>query len=156
MQEIKRITKFGIVGIINTAIDFAFLNVLHFRFGLGLLVANLISTSIAVCFSFFANRHIVFKHHRKKIAHQMALFWVITGFGLYVLQSGVIWLGAHSLHGLVYDGVHLAHHVGFHHFTEAFIAANIIKVVADVITMVWNYIGYREWVFTDKTKGQVQ
>ncbi len=149
MQEIKRIAKFGAVGVINTLLDFIVLDVLHLKFGMELILANLISTTVAMAFSYVANRRIVFKHHTEKVARQMMLFWAVTAFGLYVLQSGIIWLLGHPMHGALNWSVSVVRSIGFKHFSEAFIATNVVKFIADALTLIWNYIGYKEFVFVD-------
>ncbi|HEY8999614.1 MAG TPA: GtrA family protein [Candidatus Saccharimonadales bacterium] len=153
MQEIKRIAKFGAVGVINTLIDFVVLDILHLKFGMELILANLISTTIAMVFSFFANRTLVFKHHSERVAKQMVLFWIVTAFGLYVLQSGIIWFLGHPAHGVLNASVRLVHSAGFRDLSAAFITTNVVKLIADLITLVWNYIGYKEFVFVGETKG---
>lgn len=149
MKEIKRIAKFGAVGVINTLLDFVILDILHLKFGMELILANLVSTTIAMIFSYVANRHIVFKHHSEKVAKQMVLFWAVTAFGLYILQSGIIWLLGHPIHGVLNWSVTVVRSVGFRHLSEAFITTNVVKFIADAITLVWNYIGYKEFVFVD-------
>lgn len=149
MNEIKRIAKFGAVGVINTLIDFVVLDILHLKFGMELILANVISTSVAMIFSFFANRHLVFKHHTEKVGRQMVMFWFVTAFGLYVLQSGIIWFLGHPAHGVLDASVRVVHSAGFRTLSAAFITTNVVKLIADLITLVWNYIGYREFVFVD-------
>jgi len=149
MSDIKRIAKFGAVGVINTLLDFVVLDVLHLKVGMGLIAANLISTTVAMLFSFFANRTFVFKHHSERVWRQMVVFWVVTAFGLYVLQSGVIWAFDHPLLGITKAVVRAVHAMGFHHLSSAFIMTNSVKLVADALTLLWNYILYKRVVFVD-------
>jgi len=155
MPQIKRIAKFGAVGAINTLLDFVILDVLHLKVGMGLVAANLISTTVAMLFSYFANRHLVFSHHSERVWRQIILFWVVTAFGLYVLQTGIIWLFDHPLHSVTMFGVRLVHDVGLHHLSTSFITTNGIKAAADAVTLIWNYILYKEVVFVDHAKKEV-
>src|SRR5689334_6340310 len=91
--EIGRVGKFGVVGILNTLIDFTIFNVVRIWFGLALIPANIISTTCAMIFSFFANRRVVFKQEKGSILKQAAIFFAVTAVGLYVIQSFII----HSL-----------------------------------------------------------
>lgn len=157
MQEAKRIAKFGAVGIINTLIDFVVLDVLHLKFGMALIAANIVSTTVAMAFSFVANRTVVFKHHTDKVARQLVLFWAVTAFGLYVLQSGILWAFDHPLHSVLDASVRLVHDAGFHGLSARFIRTNTAKLVADLITLVWNYVLYKEVVFAHKpAEGQAK
>src|SRR5437763_1035878 len=107
-----RVGKFGVVGVLNTLIDFAGYNILSSFVGLSLVQSNVISTSVAMIFSFAANKQVVFKKDHGSVTRQATTFFIITAFGLYVLQTGTIklltevWLApltlglavAHSLH----------------------------------------------------------
>jgi putative flippase GtrA len=62
-QAVAQAGKFGLVGIASTVIDFSLLNLGHNVIGLGLIQANLISTTVAMIFSFSFNRRYVFGSH---------------------------------------------------------------------------------------------
>ena len=128
--------KFIFVGGANTAIDFVILFGLTFL-GVDKLVANFFSTSVALVFSFFANKSFTFKNETKNAKKEFALFLVITLFGLWVIQPLVI-LGVTSL-------------------TESFITNSAIslfiaKLVATVASLIWNYIFYSRIVFKKEVK----
>ena len=63
IQKIKnnpQLIRFGLVGGVNTALDFGLLFMFK-AFGLPIGLANIVSTSIAFVFSFFANKKYTFK-----------------------------------------------------------------------------------------------
>lgn len=122
--------RFAIVGGTNTAIDFGILFLLH-GLGFNKYIANIISTSVAFVFSFFANRSFTFKS--KKDARKQAIpFLVVTLTGLWVLQPIVIWMVLLPLQGL-----------------DQNIALFIAKLAATVVSLVWNYVLYSRFVFKD-------
>lgn len=123
--------RYVLVGITNTAIDFGFLFTLS---GIGLpdVGANIISTSIAFCFSFFANRKFTFKAVDGNLKRQIPLFIVVTLFGLWVLQTIVI-----ALTLPIFSGMGL---------TEG-MSLFAAKIIATVITLIWNYTLYSRVVF---------
>ena len=123
--------RFGIIGGINTAIDFGILFILV---GLGLpsTVGNIISTSIALSFSFFANKSFTFKAEEKITKSQITIFLVITLFGLWVIQPVIIYL----VGGLLTTKI-----------TNSFVVLFIGKLIATVATLIWNYLLYRKFVF---------
>lgn len=147
-QEVKRVGRFGLVGIINTLIDLTILNVLRFRFGLPLIPANVASTSVAMTFSFFANRKMVFASKQRGVLLQAIIFLAVTGFGLYVLQNAVIKLLTDIWTAPVEWGLIVA---GWLHLTDflssEFIAVNGVKAAAIATSMVWNYTMYKRVVF---------
>lgn len=120
-----------VVGCANTALDFGLLYLLTTA-GLPVGVANIISTTTAFIFSFFANKKYAFKTVGTDIRREMILFVIVTLFGLWVLQTLVIGfclplfsgaLGSHSL-GLLFS-----------------------KLAATVVSMTWNYVTYSRLVF---------
>lgn len=147
-SEAKRVGKFGIVGLLNTALDFGIYNVLFGLFGVDIRIANLISTTCSMIFSFFANKQVVFQHSRGSFFKQAVLFYVVTAFGLYVLQTGTI----HILIDvwkeplqLVVRGVHAG---GLHRYlSDKFVIDNGAKAIGTVFSLTWNYFAYKKVVF---------
>jgi len=123
--------RFGLVGGANTAIDFGLFFTLH-SLGLPIAGANIISTTTAFCFSFVANKKYTFKSHGN-IKREMFLFVIVTLFGLWVLQNIVIQLILWPLGA-----------TGLASETSLLIA----KVVATLVSLVWNYIMYSRVVFS--------
>ena len=137
MQELlkKHETKlrFGIIGGINTALDFGLLFVFSSLFGIPRGFANMLSTSISFIFSFFANKRYTFKSSSKEnVVREMVLFTVVTLFGLWVIQGLII----HFLTPVIMN-------VGF---TEE-LALLASKLVATVASLIWNYLLYSRVVF---------
>ena len=78
--------RFGIIGGINTALDFGLLFVFSSLFGIPRGFANMLSTSISFIFSFFANKRYTFKSSSKEnVVREMVLFTVVTLFGLWII-----------------------------------------------------------------------
>lgn len=146
-HDIKRVGKFGLVGIANTLIDFVLYNILSSKVGLTLVQSNIISTTAAMIFSFLANKNLVFKRTGGSTTKQVILFFAVTAFGLYVLQTGTIklltdfWLAPV---GLVVASAHL---IGITNHDQ-FIIKNSAKAVATLVSLTWNYIMYKKVVFS--------
>ena len=126
--------RFALVGGFNTALDFG---ILFFLTSLGIdkLVANFISTSVAFVFSFFANKTFTFKTTSGNARREFISFMVVTLFGLWILQP------------LVISGVSTL-------LTDAHLAAAtvllIAKLVATVVSLIWNYFLYSRIVFREQ------
>ena len=140
MQELlrKHETKlrFGIIGVINTALDFGLLFVFSSLFGVPRGFANMLSTSISFIFSFFANKRYTFKSSSKEnVVREMVLFTVVTLFGLWVIQGLII----HFLTPVIIN-------LG----TTEELALLASKLIATVASLIWNYLLYSRVVFKHK------
>ena len=131
MIKNNKIIRFGIVGAINTALDFGLL-LLFTHLGLPKIVSNTLSTGIAFIFSFFANKKYTFRSSSGNVKREIALFTIVTLFGLWVLQNGVIW----SISPLC---AALLHNESF-----ALLAA---KLAGTIVSLTWNYLTYDILVF---------
>jgi len=145
--EITRVGKFGLVGIANTVIDFAGYNILSSAAGLSLVQANIISTSIAMIISFAANKKVVFEKHHGSLTRQAVLFFLVTAFGLYVIQTGTIkfltdvWLAPVTLALAAAHTLHITGH-------DELLIKNGAKAFATILSLTWNYIMYKKVVFS--------
>jgi putative flippase GtrA len=140
MQELlkKHETKlrFGIIGVINTVLDFGLLFVFSSLFGVPRGFANMLSTSISFIFSFFANKRYTFKSSSKEnVVREMVLFTVVTLFGLWVIQGLII----HFLTPVIIN-------LG----TTEELALLASKLIATVASLIWNYLLYSRVVFKHK------
>ncbi len=148
LNETKRVGKFGLVGILNTLLDFSIYNFLIIFLDFDRIPANVVAATFAMTFSFFANRTFVFGNNSKNVARQAILFLLITAFGLYIVQNVVIYGLTDIWHfplALAYDivGVFGLDRV----FSESFVIDNGAKVIATLFSMTWNYIMYKKVVF---------
>lgn len=132
----KKPLRFAIIGVANTGLDFLILNVLVL-IGLPEIVANTISTGIAMTFSFFMNKKWTFNSESKNYAREIVLFVIFTLFGLWVIQNGIIWLIVNYLP-----------HFGLNDI----LLLNIAKLIASVFSLTWNYLTYDRFVFKSKTE----
>jgi putative flippase GtrA len=143
--EVRRVGKFGLVGILNTFIDFCLYN-LFSTLGLSLVQSNLLSTTVAMSFSFVSNKKLVFKKHSGSIMQQAVIFLVVTAFGLYVLQTGTIVLLTDVWLWPMHTLIKLTHAVGIMGYDE-FLIKNGAKALATGISLTWNYLMYKKVVF---------
>lgn len=80
---LRELAKFGVVGVLAVLIADVGTNLLHFRFGLGALIANVIATIVATVVSYAGNRYWTFRHRqRTTVRREGFLFFVLNGIGL--------------------------------------------------------------------------
>ena len=131
LQNSHQVVRFGVVGALNTGIDFGLLFALK-ALGLPVEVANICSTGVAFALSFMLNKKYTFKASGTNIVREMVLFTVVTLFGLWVLQTIVINLSLPLLQGWL---------------GNQSIALLGAKLLATVVSLVWNYLLYSRVVF---------
>lgn len=155
--------KFAFVGIINTILDFAILNVLiaigfsatFLILGQKILIANVISVSIAMVNSFILNRQWAFKSQNKNVAMEIAKFAVVTLFGMFVIHQLIFSLFLYRF-TLVSDIAYRIIHALSLPFSREFISLNTSKVIAVVGSLIWNFFGYKFFVFIPLKPGKQQ
>jgi putative flippase GtrA len=130
--------RYAVVGGSNTALDFGILFILHVL-GLPILAANIISTTTAFCFSFIANKKFTFKTTGSNVKKELILFVTFTLIGLWGLQSIIIW----AIHPFI-ASFHLGNNI----------EVLVLKLIASVATLVWNYLLYSRVVFKKHTEQQ--
>ena len=131
MKNKAQISRFAVVGLANTVIDFGLLFLLTFL-GLPKIAANTISTGLAFIFSFFANKKYTFESTSNNIIYEIILFIIITLFGLWVLQNSIIWLATPPIKNII---------------LQEQLALFIAKLLATIVSLVWNYCLYDKFVF---------
>lgn len=152
-ETTRRVGKFGAVGVINTAIDFFLFNLFSkfiFVGTSGVIPSNIVSTTMAMIFSFFANKKLVFKAthaDNRAYARQVVGFLVVTAIGLYVIQIGIIYFLVHVWPAPLELGVKIIRRLGINLFHDYFYINNGAKAVATVASMTWNYVIYKKVVF---------
>lgn len=126
-------SKFALVGLLNTAIDFGVLNLLVATTGItggpSIIPLNALAFSAAVANSYFWNRRWVFvdKKHGNFV-----IFFAVTVVGVGI-NSGVVFLITTFVSPLA----------GF----DRTLWVNFAKALATGVSLVWNFTGYRLVVF---------
>jgi putative flippase GtrA len=130
---------FSLIGVFNTVFDLV-LYVLFLNATKSIIIANLISTSAALIGSYVLNSKVTFRT-KKWTARSFILFIGVTVFGLWVLQTGAIYLFNHLL---FYVPEHSWRLLGpIEHLAKSLLP----KILATGITFVWNYLWYSRVIF---------
>ncbi|HEX8134816.1 MAG TPA: GtrA family protein [Actinomycetes bacterium] len=110
---VHELAKFGIVGAVNTVLDFGLANLLYLGFGWPSLSAKTASVAVAATSSFFMNRHWTFRHRaRTGLRREYTLFFLLNGVGLLIAngcilvvergfgKTGALWFNVAQVAGL--------------------------------------------------------
>lgn len=145
-------TRFVAVGVVNTLIDFAVLNLLVFAFSLNKLAANTVSVTIAMAVSYLLNHNIVFRQTGQNHFKKIILFLVITAFGLWVLQNLTIYALIHWFAWPSATVKSILDLIGLDNLSNNFVVLNTAKILGTIISLLWNFFMYRRFVFTEKAE----
>ncbi|MBM3486055.1 MAG: GtrA family protein [Alphaproteobacteria bacterium] len=119
-----QMVRFAIVGVINTAIDFAIFSALHFGVGFGIVAANVLAFLVAVTNSFIMNRAWTFAGRKGsgRIRYQLPMFVALNTVGL-VLSTVTVLALSEMMQVLA------------------------AKVCAIVVVFLWNYATIQRFVY---------
>ena len=125
-DKLKHISRFSIVGVVNTLIDFLMFTIFHGLIGLSYIVSQILGYSCGVVNSFIFNKRWTFEdaHSNKKTFHELLEFVSIN------LVSLIITIISMS-------------------FLVKNLALNVYlsKVIVTVIAQITNFLAYKLWVF---------
>ena len=123
------LSKFGVIGAVNTVLDFIIFNALHFGLDVGPLTSQAVAMTIAATSSYFMNRHWTFaKRARSGMRREYTLFFLLNLAGLLILELCI----GFTHYGLGLTGV---------------AALNAAKLVGLVLGTAFRFWSYRRWVF---------
>jgi putative flippase GtrA len=135
---IREFAKFGIIGVVNTVIDFGLFNLLQLDLRVAghavslhgaPLKATVVATVVSATTSYFMNRHWTFRHReRSGLRREYVLFFVFNGIGL-AIQLGMLGLAKYGF------GV------------NDLFWLNGVKVLGVGIGTVFRFWTYQTWVF---------
>ena len=155
LSSTLQIRRFVAVGILNTLVDYVLFVALTkiFRIPLDWVwVAKLLSGTVAISISFYLNRGWVFQAKQGKAKAQAAKFVAATAVGVYAIQTPLtqLFAGVYDEPGKgLYD---LLRSIGLTGgspsvVTEALSIKTAAFALATVVSMVFNFLAYRHWVF---------
>ncbi len=120
----KSISKFSVVGVVNTIIDFAVFSFLFYTFEIPFIIAHICAFCVAIINSFYFNAIWTFRNlKREQLMLQVTQFFIV------------------GLVGLGFSTITL-------YFAAFFMPAILAKCVAMGVSLVWNYVA--SWVFVFK------
>ena len=121
--------KFGIVGAVNTVLDFGLANLLYLGLSWSAMGAKTASVAVAATSSFFMNRHWTFRHRaRTGLRREYSLFFLLNGVGLLIADACIL---------VVERGFGKTGALWF----------NVAQVAGLALGMVFRFTAYKRWVF---------
>ena len=160
-QTAGQVARFGLVGVINTLLDYVVFITLTIVFRIPLSrvwLAKYPSSAIAMVVSFILNRRFVFRSQRRDVGGEVFRFVTATLIGVFVIQnlltqffaSNFQYFGTAAFRGL--DAVGLSELTITVHgrtlgITESFTIKTVAFGLATIASLTWNFFAYKYWAF---------
>lgn len=136
----RRLVSFASIGIANTLIDVTIFLSLR-QLLVPILAANIVSTSVALSFSFLMNKRFTFGSSNA-IKKSLPAFILVTLVGLWVLQPIIIKLVLTMLYLPAVDMLLQTVIFNADRYYEL-----LAKLAATPATLIWNFLLYKRVVF---------
>lgn len=140
--------KFAMVGVLNTLVDLVMVNILTQVFRVEIVLAGIISGTVAMINSLIFNQRFTFKvHHLSKV--RIFYFFAITAFGIYVVRPLVLqlftkqWLTPGEIMYDVTSALGLP-------LSRSFDVNNFALMMAIIAVLGYNFFMYRKFVFVEE------
>ncbi len=148
-KTIFQAVRFGMVGVLNTLVDYGFFYVFLAFANLHKSIAQVLATALAMCGSYIINRHWTFKRAGHGNFAEIVKFLAVNIFSMFV----VIFF-TH----LFYDILHIENMfnsvlnaMNVNYVISGDMAVMVSKACASVFSIILNFIGNKFWVFRAKT-----
>ena len=128
IQQLYKLFKFGIVGVMNTAVDFLVYTVLVSVLGWGLYVSQVISYSCGMLNSYVINRKWTFSTKNGFFSWELVRF-ILLNLSMMLLGMAIIWFCTQQL---------MLHKL-------------VAKLISTVLVLVVNFLVSNFWVFRSKS-----
>ncbi len=136
-SRVYEVVLFVIVGFLNTAVDFAVLNLLilltHHDSGLWLIVFTCLGFLAAVLNSYVLNGRLTFRGQTSHTSYRFVRFIAVNAVGM-IINSSIVWLMVQII------GDRLS----------PIVAINVSKALAVMCSLCWNYFAIKRWVFSGR------
>lgn len=137
IMALKQLGRFGIVGLMNFCVDTGIVYTLQHYTGIGIddpriLYLFVISGSVAIVNSYFWQRNWTFSEKAPSTAKEFMGFLIVTVFSIGI-NSGVAFVAGNMLLRL-----------------DVIAASRVLgasKVIATIVSLFWNFFGYKFIVF---------
>ncbi len=146
--SVKQAVRFGVVGALNTLVDYSLFYIFISAIHLHKSAAQVLATAAAMCCSFFLNRRWTFEKGGRGSTPEIVKFLIVN----FVAMVTVI-----VLTHLFYDIWHVERLVnsvlraaGASVVCQGDGAIMVSKILASVFSVVINFLGNKLWVFSGK------
>lgn len=148
-QTAGQVARFGLVGVINTLVDYVVFIALTIVFGIPhsrVWIAKYASSTVAIALSFVLNRRFVFRSQRPDVGGEVFRFVTATLIGVFVIQNLLTQFFASEFQFFGTTAFHAIDALGLG-ISESFTINTVAFGLATVASLTWNFLTYKYWAF---------
>lgn len=125
--KLKHLSRFSMIGVINTLIDFAVFTIFNSLFGVSYILSQGLGYSLGVANSFLLNKKWTFEDRKanKKSFYEFLQFIVVNLISLIITMMAM---------NLLVENLNLNVYIS--------------KVLITILAQITNFLGYKLWVFS--------
>lgn len=145
-----QVSKFVVVGILNTLIDLLGFNLLRKFTKQKTVVASYISSTVAMINSYVLNKFWTFQSGTSgaNAASEAAKFLFTTVIGIYIIHNGLVWFFSEKFTFFSDLAYKITQKLPvLNKLSKRFVCDNVAKVAGIGGSLVWNFLFYKFWVF---------
>lgn len=131
VKQLVKLVKFGITGVMNTAVDFLVYTLLVSFFSMGLYVSQIISYSCGMLNSYVVNRKWTFSTKNGFFSGELVRF-IVLNLSMMLLGMGIIYVCTQKLM--------------FHKL--------VAKLISTLLVLIINFLISNFWVFRSRSDSQ--
>ena len=146
-QTTQEVARFGLVGVINTLVDYVLFIGFTIVFSIPLSrvwLAKYPSSAIAMVISYVLNRRYVFRSRQRNVRAEMLRFFTTTLVGVFVIQNLLTQFFSSEF---PFFGEQAYRFLGPLGLTESFTIKTVAFGLATIASLTWNYLTYKYWAF---------
>ena len=131
VKQLVKLVKFGITGVMNTAVDFLVYTLLVSFFSMGLYVSQIISYSCGMLNSYVVNRKWTFSTQNGFFSGELVRF-IVLNLSMMLLGMGIIYVCTQKL---------MLHKL-------------VAKLISTLLVLIINFLISNFWVFRSRSDSQ--
>ncbi len=144
-ESVIQAIKFGMVGILNTAVDYACFYIMLTWVNLDKSLSQVVATAVAMCGSYIINKYWTFSQKDKTTRKQIAKFILtnLVSMTCTILFMNIFHdiLHIHNWANTMLNVIDISYNL------DGDIGIMFCKITASVLSLVINFLGNKFWVF---------
>ena len=149
----EQIIRFGVVGVASTVIDLLLFNIGVLYLNYPVLVANVISATLATVFNYLAHSRWTFQTEEdEERKNHLVAYLLVTTSSIYVIQNLVLYVLTDVWKLPVSQLVNIIQQLNLVPYSSTALSLMVAKLGSLAVGATWSFVLYRKFVFVNNKK----